>query len=72
MQRYENRGGNSNVIAFTIGIDFIDVQFGGGRIYRYSYRSAGADKVEKMKELANQGVGLNSYVKRFANNDYEK
>lgn len=72
MQRYENRGGNSNVIAYAIGADFIDVQFGGGRTYRYSYRSAGSDKVEKMKELAKQGVGLNSYIMRFARKDYEK
>ncbi len=71
MQRYENKGGNSNVTAYTIGLDFIDVQFGGGRIYRYSYMSAGSDKVEKMKELAKQGVGLNSYIMRYARQDYE-
>ena len=72
MQRYKNLGGNSNVIAYLKGKDYIDVQFGTGKIYRYSYRSAGASKVEQMKILADQGRGLNSYIMRYARNDYER
>ncbi len=72
MQLYKNLGGNSNVRAFFIGEDYIDVQFNGGSIYRYSYRSAGKDKVEQMKKLAVQGCGLNSYIMRNARKDYEK
>ncbi len=72
MQRYLNLGGNSNVIAYLIGNDFIDVQFAVGHPYKYSYRSAGVDKVEQMKRLAQQGYGLNAYIKRYANYDYEK
>lgn len=72
MQLYKNQGGNSNIKAFTIGEDYIDVQFNGGSIYRYSYRSAGRDKVEQMKRLAVQGSGLNSYIMRNARKDYEK
>ena len=72
MQQYKNLGGNSNVIAFSIGEDYIDVQFATGKPYRYSFRSAGKDKVEEMKRLALQGVGLNSYIMRNARKDYEK
>jgi hypothetical protein len=72
MQSYKNLGGNSNIRAFAIGVDYIDVQFNGGAVYRYSYRSAGQDKVEQMKVLARNGCGLNSYIMRKARMDYEK
>lgn len=72
MTIYQNHGGNSNVYAFQIGADYIDVQFNGGRAYRYSYYSAGKEKVEYMKKLAVEGQGLNSYIMRHARNDYER
>lgn len=72
MQQYKNLGGDSGVRAFLIGEDYIDVQFDGSAIYRYSYKSAGIDKVEEMKRLAVQGYGLNSYIMRYARMDYEK
>lgn len=72
MERYKNVNGNSNVSAFSFGPDYIDVQFKGGAIYRYSYRSAGSIKVEQMKKLAIQGYGLNSYIMRNARKEYEK
>lgn len=73
MQHYKNLGGNSNVKAFEIGGDYVDVEFyGGSRVYRYSYKSAGIDKVEQMKKLAIGGKGLNSYIMRRAKMDYEK
>ena len=52
MEEYLNLGGNSNVKAYSIGQDYIDVVFGRGARYRYSYRSAGIDKVEQMTMLA--------------------
>lgn len=72
MEQYKNLGGNSNIKAFSIGDDYIDVFFGGGATYRYSYRSAGSAKVEQMKKLARQGWGLNSYIMRYARKDYER
>lgn len=71
MKLYKNLGGNSNVLAYLNGEDYIDVQFGDGMIYRYSYQSAGVDKVEHMKALAVQGQGLNSYIMRYAKMNYE-
>lgn len=71
MQIYKNLGGNSNIIAFELGDDYIDVQFNKGMIYRYSYISAGILKVNEMKRLALQGYGLNSYIMRNARTNYE-
>lgn len=72
MQSYSNLGGNSGVRTFRIGVDYVEVQFQTGRIYKYSYRSAGKEKVEEMKRLALQGCGLNSYIMRYAKMDYER
>lgn len=72
MQVYKNLGGNSNIRAFFIGEDYIDVQFNGGSVYRYSYKSAGITKVKQMKKLAMEGCGLNSYIMRNARMDYER
>lgn len=69
---YNNRGGNSNIYAYAIGVDYIDVQFNGGKVYRYSYYSAGKEKVEQMKNLAVQGQGLNSFIMKYSRNDYER
>lgn len=41
MEQYLNCGGNPNVKAYSIGPNYIDVVFGRGALYRYSYRSAG-------------------------------
>ena len=72
MQRYLDIDHDSNVEGFSIGPDYIDVKFKGtAKVYRYSYRSAGNEKVERMKELAQIGDGLNSFIMRYARNDYE-
>lgn len=62
MERYANLNGNSSVSGFEIGDTWIRVQFTDGSIYRYSYGKAGAIHVEKMKQLARAGRGLNSYI----------
>ena len=72
MIQYKNLGGNSNIHAFSIGTNFIDVQFNGGKTYKYSYYSAGREKVEQMKRLAIQGQGLNSYIMRYVKYNYER
>ncbi len=62
---YMNLGGNSNVYAYDIGSNYINVQFKGtAKIYSYSYQSAGATNVETMKRLAQSGSGLNSFINK--------
>lgn len=61
---YLNLGGNSSVRAYEILPYSIRVQFNNGKWYSYSYSKAGRTHVENMKVLANDGVGLCSYIQR--------
>ena len=71
MQTYRNKSGESGVIAYEIGDDYIDVKFKSG-VYRYSYHSAGKTNVEKMKKLAKSGEGLNAFINVNVKYDYVK
>lgn len=67
MERYQNRNGDSNVYGFEIGEDFIIVQFAPSKystiaFYKWTYDKAGEAVVERMKQLARYGSGLNSYI----------
>lgn len=70
MERYKNLGGNSNVFAFQINSDSIDVQFQDGSVYSYTYQSAGSHNIEHMKTLAVAGKGLNSFIMRHVKTAY--
>lgn len=72
MQAYSDVNGDSGVVGYEVGIDFITVWFKRSeRSYTYSYSSAGQDNVEKMKVLAAAGDGLNSYINRYVKLDYD-
>lgn len=64
MERYANRGGNSGVVAFEIGSNYISVQFrGNSKLYTWSYEGkAGQRHVDNMKSLARSGSGLGGYI----------
>ena len=62
MKPYKNINGNSGVIKYEVGDDFIRVQFSTGAIYSYTYDSAGESNIEHMKMLAQKGSGLNSFI----------
>ena len=64
MEQYQNLAGNSGVATYESGLDFIRVQFTNGETYLYTYDSAGADAVERMKTLAEQGRGLSTFISR--------
>lgn len=71
MEPYGNLGGDSGVVAYENGPDFIRVEFSDGAIYLYTYASAGSHNIERMKSLAGNGQGLNSFItttvrKRYA------
>lgn len=73
MERYLDLDGDSGVVGYEIGDTFIRVKFSGtAKIYTYSYRKAGVNKVEEMKRLAKCGDGLNSYIKLYANKLYDR
>lgn len=62
MQQYMNLSGNSGVLAYEIGDDFIRVQFKHGITYLYNYGSTGQQNVENMKTLAIRGSGLGGFI----------
>lgn len=70
MERYANKGGDSNVIAYEIEQSSIKVQFGDGSIYLYTSQSAGTGNLENMKKLAGAGQGLNSFISRVVRKSY--
>ena len=71
MEKYKNLSRDSSVYAYKIGMNYIDVQFNDGSIYRYSYKSAGASNVEQMKRYAQAGDGLGSFIQRNVRKLYE-
>lgn len=74
MKSYLNQSGNSGVEAYEIGADYIMVIFSTGKVrnYLYTYNSAGKENVEMMKQLAENGFGLNSFISRYIRNQYER
>lgn len=74
MKPYRNLNGNSNIVSYEITEDSIQVVFKSGaqRNYLYNYVSPGRDIVEKMKVLAEQGHGLNSYISSTVKDRYAK
>lgn len=70
MKRYKNLGGDSGVIAYEYGVDFIRVQFSDLSIYRYTYAIPGTNDVDHMKRLADSGQGLNSFISRVVRKRY--
>lgn len=71
MVAYKNLGGDSGIIAYEIGDNFIEVQFKDGDIYKYTNQSAGSANIQQMKQLAVAGSGLNSFISRHVKNGYE-
>lgn len=67
MQPYANTNGDSGIVSYQSGADYINVKFRGGRwtMYVYTYVSAGSSAIETMKNLAQQGYGLNSYISTY-------
>ena len=62
MKPYGNRNGDSGVIAYDYGRDWIRLRFVGGNVYQYTARGIGAANLKTMKRLADSGDGLTTFV----------
>lgn len=71
MQPYSGQIRRGGVVAFEIGPDWIDVQFGSGWIYHFSYERPGQLRVERMKELALSGKGLSTFISKHVKNRFQ-
>ncbi len=62
MKSYKDLGGDSGVLGYEYGDDWISVQFKHGGTYLYRANRIGAAHLATMKRLADTGDGLNSYI----------
>jgi hypothetical protein len=72
MDNYQNLSGASGVTGYEIKRTSIRVQFQDGSVYLYTYKSAGKENIKKMKELAQTGAGLQSYISRVVKKGYAR
>ena len=70
MRQYGGNHKKHGVQAFEIGPDSIDVEFSSGWIYHFSYEKPGPPRVEKMKELAESGHGLSTFISKHVKNRF--
>lgn len=63
MTPYKNLSGDSGVVEYETGDDFIKVRFKtSNKVYVYTHHSAGATHINEMKRLADIGQGLATYL----------
>ena len=74
MQKYADIDNDSGVDSFEIKDTSITVWFtkGASKAYTYSYNIAGQNHVEKMKQLALAGDGLNAYINYNVSSKYDR
>lgn len=72
MKNYKNNNGDSGVLGYQIGSDYIWVEFSTGSIYEYDYSVTGSSHVETMKNLARSGSGLNGYINSHVKFKYSR
>ncbi|WP_391488707.1 hypothetical protein [Leclercia tamurae] len=70
METYQNRGGDSGIVAFEIGEESITIQFRDNSLYLYNSIRPGNITVDYMKRLARNGEGLNSYISRTVRKNF--
>ena len=61
---YGNLSGDSGVSHYSIGADFIAVQFQNSTVYIYDSSRPGTQHVAQMKVLADAGRGLGTYISK--------
>ena len=77
MEKYQNKSGKSTIVSYEIGDNYMIVKFAPSSeythtTYKYTYGSASADDVEKMKEFARDGWGLRSFINTHVKKLYEE
>jgi len=72
METYRDVDSDSGVVAYEIGSDFIRIQFSTGSIYLYTDASAGAHNIDRMKQLARSGDGLNNFINTKVREKYAR
>ncbi len=73
MQKYADTNNDSGVSHFEIKATSITVRFKDtSKLYTYSYGIAGQHHVDKLKQLAMSGNGLNAYINHNVKFNYDR
>ncbi|GAA5644987.1 MULTISPECIES: hypothetical protein [Vibrio] len=73
MRMYRDITNDPSIRGYEIGDDYITVWLEGDvRPSTYKYDRAGRQHVERMKQLAKSGNGLNAYIQHFVKFDYDR
>lgn len=71
MKPYKGLSGSSGIERFKILDDAIEIQFRHSReVYGYTYEVPGEAHVEQMKQLAEAGRGLSTYISQHVKSRY--
>jgi hypothetical protein len=68
---YRNSSNNSGVVQYETTPDDITIEFKDGSKYVYDKKTPGRYKVNKMKNLAKRGFGLNTYINKRIKSAYK-
>jgi hypothetical protein len=71
MTPYGGHTKKHGVLSYDIKEDAIDVEFTSGWVYHFSYSKPGAPRVEHMKQLAESGHGLSTFINKHVKNRFE-
>ena len=72
MIKYQNKAGDSGVIAYEVGGDYILIKFKDGTHYLYTDIATGTKHIAEMKKLASEGKGLSTYISRYVKDRYAR
>ena len=64
MKAYGNQSGKSGITAYHYTDRYIDIQFRGGKVYRYKRETLGELKFWNMVTAAVLGTGLNTFINK--------
>jgi hypothetical protein len=62
MKGYRNLDGDSGILAYDYGDEWIHIQFKHGRTYEYLASTIGLSHLSAMQRLADSGRGLVTYI----------
>jgi hypothetical protein len=71
MTPYGDHARQHGVVSYEVGPESIDVEFTSGWIYHFSYANPGQLRVDRMKELAQSGKGLSTFISKHVKNRFE-
>ncbi len=64
MKTYTDLNGDSGILEYDYGDDWIRIQFKRGGTYEYRSSGIGSSHLAMMKSLADSGDGLNTYINK--------